>query len=335
MSGVSPKSHSLRVRMAGLAAGACLVAADAAIVWEVATQGASPSRVVALIGGGLALVVGAALGAYVVRMTGDVIGQMRAGVRVLSGAAQELQASAATASAAANEQSAAVAETSATVEELAAAAGTIAQSARSVAATAEDAVETMRDMQAKVETIAARSVELGRRSQTIGEILELTKGISEQTNLLALNAAIEAARAGDAGRGFAVVASEVRKLAERSLQATTSIAEMVAAVQHETNATIMATEQGLKQTNEVAERMTATSVMLDEAIMATEQQQTAAEQLAAAIAQIKQVGDDLASDQVRRTEAASAIEMLAVDLGQTVARFQDGHRRRLDDQVTS
>lgn len=73
------------------------------------------------------------------------------------------------------------------------------------------------------EGIKEKANYLENKVKSITDIIAIVSAIAEQTNLLALNASIEAARAGEQGRGFAVVAEEVRKLAEQSKNAVTSI----------------------------------------------------------------------------------------------------------------
>ena len=107
-----------------------------------------------------------------------------------------------------------------------------------------------------------------------------------------------------------MVASEVRKLAERSIRSTESIREIITAVQDETNATIMATEQGAKQAREVGELMRSTADVLDESIRATDQQKEAASQVSGAMLEIRTAAEQLATEQQGRADSAASVEAL-------------------------
>jgi methyl-accepting chemotaxis protein len=106
-----------------------------------------------------------------------------------------------------------------------------------------ETVASMAEIERTVAEAAGDIDRLGRQSDEIGAIVAVIRGIAEQTNLLALNAAIEAARAGEQGRGFAVVADEVRKLAEKTAQATAEIGGMIGNIQSQVRQTVISMKE--------------------------------------------------------------------------------------------
>ncbi len=136
------------------------------------------------------------------------------------------------------------------MRQVAATAGASSSSAQQALAATEqgriavqETVQGMQSIRSAVQRMSKQVKGLGDRSLEISQIVSTIRDIASQTNLLALNAAIEAAGAGEAGARFAVVADQVRKLAESTTQAAREIADLVAVIQTETQAAVVAMEQ--------------------------------------------------------------------------------------------
>ena len=242
-----------------------------------------------------------------------------------------------------NSTATAMEEMNATVLEVARNAGQAseqAEASQSKARTGSNLVSQVIQAINEVNTTSGELAEnirsLGTQAESIGSVMGVISDIADQTNLLALNAAIEAARAGEAGRGFAVVADEVRKLAEKTMSATSEVGSSISGIQSATTHNIQrfgqaaelvgkATElagtsgEALKEILSLAEH---TAVVISGIATAAEEQSATSEEINRSVEEIHRIADETSNGMTDASAAVHDLAQLAIELNSLLDKLK-------------
>jgi len=176
-------------------------------------------------------------------------------------------------------------------------------------------VSQMQELSRETQASVARIQSLSEHARQIGSIVGVIDEIAEGTNLLALNASIEAARAGEHGRGFAVVAGEVRRLSERTAQATRQVAGLIGGITRETEQAAIGIDQACRRAVEGASAVASLNSTFDRIVGMVAEVDGRVEQIAQSADRETSTAIDVSgmirrvAESARETEASTELVM--------------------------
>ncbi len=197
-------------------------------------------------------------------------------------------------------------------------------------------VKSILDLRSTVNETSRKMKSLQDSSQKISQAVSLIEEIALKINVLAINAGAEAERAGEYGQGFAVVAQQVGVLAEQSNAAIKEIAQMVTAIQTETEevnqAMVSGTTQVVKTTQLVQSTKQSLGLVLEKSqqinqlmssiSQSTISQATTSQNVTNLMQKIAQLSEITSQSSEKVAKSILETAQVAAKLESTVAQFK-------------